>query len=480
MTKKQKTRARESGQVVRIVKKSNELVEARYKFDIWETRLFTKMLTMVTRDDEDFKDYRIYLSDIVKEFGLEKSNASYERLKMGGIKLMSKIIKVVRETEDGMMEFSTPIVVGVDNPLNPEPGDGEFIDVSFHPKMKPFLLALQSKFTMYDVRNILKLPSTYSIRIYELLKQYEKIGKRRFELEELKRIIGVMEEKTEKGKIVLEDHYPLYGNFRQRVLLKAQKDLSEYTDIRFTFDPIKKSRKVRGVIFYIAPNEPKRRDDKKKSNRGERESSQEETHTGDTPQNVIVELLPKVSSWGVTESTLEQWIESYGVQQVQRAIIYTQSEVSKKNIENPAGYLATMVKQAGFFDPEEAKREKKKKVAERKAKREELTAQLEELEEAYSSGLNEKIRSLVSEDSEANDKTLQSIKDTANMMVSHRLRKLNLSIDDLTVQLCRDDRILRGVFKATMMNLYADYFADLVQKYNPQIIALREEIKTLK
>ena len=60
--------------------------------------------------------------------------------------------------------------------------------------MKPFLLSLKSHFTTYDVRNILKLPSTYSVRIYELLKQYEKIGKRRFDLQELKEIIGVLEE----------------------------------------------------------------------------------------------------------------------------------------------------------------------------------------------------------------------------------------------------------------------------------------------
>ncbi len=107
---------------------------------------------------------------------------------------MSKIIKIVRNTDDGMMELSTPIVVGVDKPLNTDQDSAKFIDVSFHPVMKPFLLSLKSHFTAYDARNILKLPSTYSIRIYELLKQYERIGQRRFDLQELKEIIGVLEE----------------------------------------------------------------------------------------------------------------------------------------------------------------------------------------------------------------------------------------------------------------------------------------------
>ena len=59
-----------SQQVVKFIRKSNNLVEAKYKFDIWEMRLLTKMLTLIQRDDEDFKDYKIYLRDIVQDFQL--------------------------------------------------------------------------------------------------------------------------------------------------------------------------------------------------------------------------------------------------------------------------------------------------------------------------------------------------------------------------------------------------------------------------
>ncbi len=78
MTKKDQPK-----RVIKLIKKSNELVEARYKFDIRETRVFTKMLTLIEMADEEFKSYRIYLNDIVKEMGIENSKASYERLRMG-------------------------------------------------------------------------------------------------------------------------------------------------------------------------------------------------------------------------------------------------------------------------------------------------------------------------------------------------------------------------------------------------------------
>ena len=479
MSKKgrKKKAAQDSERVVRLIKKSNELVEARYKFDIWETRLFTKMLTMVRKDDEDFKDYRIYLNDVIKEFGLERSNASYERLKQGGIKLMTKIIKVVRETDEGMMEFATPIVVGVENPLNPEPGAGEFIDISFHPKMKPFLLALQSKFTMYDVRNILKLPSSYSIRIYELLKQYEKIGKRTFDLQELKRMIGAIEEKTVKGKRVFEDHYTLYGNFRQRVLLKAQKDLSKYTDISFTFEPVKKVRKVVAIVFYIFPKHGE------KEPEVSREMPEEQIQAA-LPTfslfDIADQYLNQVQEWGVNRDTLEDWLNKYGEKQVKRAIIYTQTELEKKTISNPGGYLASMVKQPDFFDPEEKKRAKKQEALERKQQRSELESELELLEKKYNSLLNNQIRILVTTNDEVNEKTLAYMKSGKNVLVEARLKKLNLRLNDLTVQLCREDVILRGAFKGAMISLYDDDFKDITDTYNPKVAMLKRRIRELR
>ena len=76
----------------------------------------------------------------------------------------------------------------------------------------------------------MKLKSSYAIRIYELLKQYEKLQERTFLLDELRKMLGA------------EDIYPAYGNFKQRVLLPAQKELKKKTDISFEIEEIKKGR----------------------------------------------------------------------------------------------------------------------------------------------------------------------------------------------------------------------------------------------
>jgi len=157
-----KKKAKQSA-VVKLIRKSNNLVEAKYKFDIWETRVFTKMISMIRPEDEDFKDYRIYLSDLISDYGLKTNKEAYEWLKRGARKLTKKTIKIIRDTENGKTEFYAPIAIGVENPLDPSFKDEEmsYVDISFHPKMKSDLLALKSQFTIYDVRNVLKLPSSY-------------------------------------------------------------------------------------------------------------------------------------------------------------------------------------------------------------------------------------------------------------------------------------------------------------------------------
>lgn len=71
---------------------------------------------------------------------------------------------------------------------------------------------IKKEFTSYKLENVVKLKSSYAIRIYELLKQYEKLQERTFLLDDLRKMLGA------------EDIYPAYGNFKQRVLMPAQKN----------------------------------------------------------------------------------------------------------------------------------------------------------------------------------------------------------------------------------------------------------------
>lgn len=310
---------------VKLVRKANDLVEARYKFNIWEMRIFTKMLTMIKRDDEDFKEYRIFLKDVINDFNLQKDNASYDWLKDGASRLLKKIITVVRQTDEGEKEFQTPIIAGVDSFADKR--KAKYIDISFHPKMKPYLLQLKSQFLMYDVRNILQLQSMYSIRLYELLKQYERIGWRRIQVQELKAMMGI------------EDKYKLYGHFKSRVILKAQQDLLSHCDIRFEFEEEKKGRRVDSIYFYIFSNSPG--EQRKEAKKAEKSIAVKSEKSDNSEQ--------KAKTWGVRPAIFKAWVGEYGEDKVKSAVSFVSGQLKNRKIDNPGGYLRTILRD-GFTD----------------------------------------------------------------------------------------------------------------------------------
>lgn len=332
--------------VVRIIRKSNDLVEGKYHFNMWETRVFTKMLTLISKEDADFKEYRIFLKEVVDDFELKDKNA-YSWIKKGAEGLARKEIRVIRQTDEGEKEFLTHIAVGVESFTK----NGNYVDISFHPKMKPYLLQLQTQFLMYDVENILKLQSFYSIRIYELLKQYEKIGKRVITVNELKDMLSI------------DDKYPQYGHFKSRIILKAQEDLAASTDIRFEFDEIKRGRQVVSLVFYIKANVPKN------GNKGVIVPKLQLNETVLQTES-ITGLFNEIKNLpGATQNTLESWVSKYGEKYVKQGIVFMKSEISKGlDVKNPMGFLQNLMKQGGFL--ESVQNETKIKQAERELRQE--------------------------------------------------------------------------------------------------------------
>jgi plasmid replication initiation protein len=116
------------------------------------------------------------------------------------------------------------------------------LECSVSPKLKPYLLELQSNFKSYDLKYILQMQSEYSIRIYELLKKSEKIGFLEIDLEELQNILQVPES------------FKRFDNFKRKVLQPTSIEIAKHTDIYFEFKEIKPSRKVEGIKFIIKKN----------------------------------------------------------------------------------------------------------------------------------------------------------------------------------------------------------------------------------
>jgi plasmid replication initiation protein len=219
-----------------LIVRSNYLIEASYRLTVQEQRIILLMASMIQADDEDFKIYRINIRDFMELAGLA-GHSKYEDIR-----------QITRKLRERTLLFRKPgseLQIGWLSSAEYFDGKG-YVELEFSPKLKPYLLRLKEFFTKYQLKNVMQLKSSYSIRVYELLKQYERIGERHLELSELKEILGIGPEE-----------YPFYANFKQKILAPAQRELINNSDIAFDFKEVKNKRRVVALNFTIKPNKPK-------------------------------------------------------------------------------------------------------------------------------------------------------------------------------------------------------------------------------
>ncbi len=218
-----------------IISKSNTLIEANSRLNLVEQKILLCLASNIQPGDRNFKTYTFP----IKQFHnlLDLSGATkYTELNKIAKELLSKVIEIeIRGKLIQVSWISSAI-------YNKNKGT---IDLCFNPVLKTFLLELSSNFTSYKLTNVIKLKSTYSIRIYELLKQYEHIRERTISLESLRYYLDAI------------DVYPNYANFKQRVLKHSQKELNQKTDISFEFEEIKSGRKVQRIKFIMCSQKGK-------------------------------------------------------------------------------------------------------------------------------------------------------------------------------------------------------------------------------
>ncbi|MFF2242466.1 replication initiation protein [Bacillus thuringiensis] len=212
-----------------IVSKSNTLIEASSRLNLVEQKMLLCLASNIEPSDRDFKTYTFPIKRFHDLLGLNGAT-KYTELSKITKELVSKVMEIRIGEELIQVSWISSAI------YNRNKGT---IDLRFDPLLKPFLLELSSKFTSYRLANVIKLNSTYAIRIYELLKQYEHIKERTISLENLRYYLDA------------SDVYPNYANFKQRVLKPCQKELNQKTDISFEFEEIKSGRKVQKIRFII-------------------------------------------------------------------------------------------------------------------------------------------------------------------------------------------------------------------------------------
>jgi len=340
-----------------LVIQHNSIVEARYRLTVEEQRLIKTLVSKIQYSDEDFKTYEIQVLEIARLVGVS-DEYYYTKIKNLTKKLISNVIQFTDDNGNNVQTCWLSSAVY-------HKGKG-LVSLRFDPILKPYLLQLKSFFTSYQLGNILRLKGMYSIRIYELLKQYEKIGRREFSVDGLKSVLGINSE------------YKQYRDFKKFVLAPAQNEISEKTDIVYSTTEITTGRKVVGLVFTINSREQKDKVTIENPCDNPIKTVIDPQGTEDIPHG-LVSLLETL---GVSRKAAETLAKAYPGEQVKAAVAYTQSQQKEGKVKNPSGFVVEAIKN-GYRDPQGEGRARKETALQETKAREEHAQKWERLKAAY-------------------------------------------------------------------------------------------------
>lgn len=183
------------------------------------------------------------------------------------------------------------------------------------------------------------LNSKHSLALYEILKDYQNIGRIRIEVDNFKKLVGIEPEQ-----------YKIFTMLKKRIIDTAVDEINEKTDLKVVYDLEKEGRKITAIVFrvsWLATHEIK-------------ESTNEE-------------ILQKLNAMGISASKAKELIGKHDEDYILANIRVIEEELKNgKEIRNVPAYLMKAF-EVDFrpveteFDKIQHKKKENKALAEKQA-----------------------------------------------------------------------------------------------------------------
>lgn len=226
-----------------IVAKRNVLNELRSNnMTVQELRFFSIYLAKINPWDKSTRAVRFPIEDFQRIMGFGRLNLN--QLKESTNNLLGKVVRVPDE-RGGFLAFTLFKRCLVSRDDNNE----WFIEIDASDDALPLMFDFKNRYFKYELWNALRLKSPNQVRMYEILKQYEGLGKRELTVTELRELLGIAKNEY-SGRTGWSD-------FKKKVLDSCQQALKETTDICYTYErgKVGKGGKWLTIIFMISKNE---------------------------------------------------------------------------------------------------------------------------------------------------------------------------------------------------------------------------------
>lgn len=228
---------------------ANELVRSKQdELSLLEAKLVRLAIAQVLKDDTDLKTYTCNITDLADFLGISSQNI-YRDVQTLSTELMKKSIFI--RMPDNKKNYK--ILHWVDYI---EYKDG-IITFKLSEHLKEYLIGLNELFLRYQYIEILKLPTNYSIRLFELLYSYSSLKFREIVEETNYRGIELAKDEVFFTIDYLRDYfnckekYQNTADFIKRVINAAIEDINHNTIYPCSYRKITEHKKIIGIVFKL-------------------------------------------------------------------------------------------------------------------------------------------------------------------------------------------------------------------------------------
>lgn len=210
-----------------VVVKDNSIIQASYKLTILESRVLLSCLAKVDSTSEltANEGFTVKVSEI-RDLASTDNTAIYTEVKTAVDRLYKR--SIVLDGEGSEIRWIHA------KKYNRSQGS---ITLYFSHQILPLISELKGNFTKYRLEWIKKFKSANSIRIYELLVQWQSKGEREVEIDWLKHTLQ------------LSDKYRRTNNFIQKVINPSIAEINEYSNLDVKVGYRKLGRTITHIQF---------------------------------------------------------------------------------------------------------------------------------------------------------------------------------------------------------------------------------------
>jgi len=150
------------------------------------------------------------------------------------------------------------------------------------------------------------LNSKHSLALYEILKDYQNIGRIRIEVDNFKKLVGIEPEQ-----------YKIFTMLKKRIIDTAVDEINEKTDLKVIYDLEKEGRKITAIVFRVSG-----------------------LATHEIKESTNEEILQKLNAMGISASKAKELLAKHDEDYILANIRVIEEELKNgKEIRNIPAYL---------------------------------------------------------------------------------------------------------------------------------------------